>query len=65
MHPPPAIQEVVVVRTPAGKGVEYFPDRLRVIGTMRVRETHDDGYIITVFDMTAESVTPATSPSVP
>lgn len=55
---PPQIQHTIVVRTPRGKAVSYFPDEIVVEGELKVVERKEDGFIISVFEMTASSVRP-------
>jgi len=55
---PPQIQHTIVVQCPAGKAVSYYPDEIAVEGTLGVKEKREDGYIVSVFEMTASSVTP-------
>lgn len=57
---PPQIQHTLVVRTPAGKSVSYYPDEIVVEGTLKVEEKKDDGYTISLFELDATSVKPAT-----
>jgi hypothetical protein len=56
---PPQIQHQIVVHTPKGKAVGYFPDEIVCEGTLRVEEKKDDGYIVSVFEMDVSSVKPA------
>jgi hypothetical protein len=56
---PPQLQHTVVVVCPAGKAVSYYPDEIRVEGTLKVEEKKDDGFIVSVFEMEAASVKPA------
>lgn len=53
---PPQIQHTIVVRTPRGKAVSYYPDEIVVEGDLKVVERKEDGFIISVFEMTATSV---------
>jgi hypothetical protein len=55
----PQIQHQVIVHTPKGKAVPYFPDEIVCEGTLTVAEKKDDGYIISVFDLDVSSVKPA------
>jgi hypothetical protein len=57
---PPQIQHQIVVHTPKGKAVSYFPDEIVCEGTLKVDEKKDDGYIVSVFEMDVSSVKPAT-----
>jgi len=56
---PPQIQHQIVVHTPKGKAVSYFPDEIVCEGTLKVEEKKDDGYIVSVFEMDVQSVKPA------
>ena len=56
---PPQIQHQIVVHTPKGKSVSYFPDEIVCEGTLKVDEKKDDGYIVSVFEMDVQSVKPA------
>jgi hypothetical protein len=55
---PPQIQHTIVVRTPKGKAVGYYPDEIVVEGTLKVEEKKEDGFVISVFELTARSVKP-------
>lgn len=56
---PPQIQHTLVVHCPKGKAVSYFADEISVEGTLKVEEKKDDGYIISIFEISASSVKPA------
>ena len=56
---PPQIQHQIVVHTPKGKAVGYYPDEIVCEGTLKVEEKKDDGYIVSVFEMDVSSVKPA------
>lgn len=56
---PPQIQHTIVVNCPKGKAVAYCPDEITVEGPLKVEEKKDDGYVVSIFDMTAQSVKPA------
>jgi hypothetical protein len=56
---PPQIQHQVVVHTPKGKAVSYYPDEIVCEGTLKVEEKKDDGYIVSVFELEVTSVKPA------
>jgi hypothetical protein len=53
---PPQIQHTIVVNCPKGKAVSYCPDEINVQGKLTVEEKRDDGYVISLFEMSAESV---------
>jgi hypothetical protein len=56
---PPQIQHTIVVHCPKGKAVTYYPDEIVVQGTLKVEEKKDDGYIVSIFEIDANSVKPA------
>ena len=56
---PPQIQHTIVVNCPKGKAVSYCPDEIVVEGDLKVEEKKDDGYVVSIFEMTAHSVKPA------
>ena len=51
-------QHTMVVRTPKGKAVGYFPDEIIVEGALKVDEKKEDGLIISVFEIDCTSVKP-------
>ena len=53
---PPQIQHMVVANCPTGKAVSYSPDEILVEGKLNVEEKKDDGYIISIFEVTVSSV---------
>jgi hypothetical protein len=53
---PPQIQHMVVANCPEGKAVGYSPDEILVEGKLNVEEKKDDGYIISIFEVTVTSV---------
>ena len=55
---PPQVQHTMVVHTPKGKAVGYFPDEIVVEGTLVVNEKKEDGLIISVFEVNCNSVKP-------
>jgi hypothetical protein len=56
---PPQIQHTIVVNCPRGKAVSYCPDEIVVEGDLKVEEKRDDGYVVSIFELTANSVKPA------
>lgn len=55
--PPPHVHEVIVVHIEGGRWIDYASNRIRVQGTLRVRvQTDEDGYVVSVYEMTADSV---------
>jgi hypothetical protein len=55
---PPQIQHMVLVHVPPGKPVSFFPDEIIVEGRLKVAEKREDGYVISLFEMDAQSVRP-------
>lgn len=55
---PPGLQHTIVVKCPAGSAVSYFPDEIVVTGTLSVGEKVEDGFVVSLFEMTASSVKP-------
>ena len=56
---PPQIQHTIVVNCPKGKAVSYYPDEIVVQGTLTVAEKKDEGFIVSIFEVQADSVKPA------
>jgi hypothetical protein len=56
---PPQIQHTIVVNCPPGKAVAYFPDQISVEGTLKVDEQKEDGFIVSIFQLKADSIRPA------
>jgi hypothetical protein len=59
---PPTIQETTVVRLEGGKTVGYMANRVRVRGVLHVQALSEDGYLVQLYGMTADSVTEAPAP---
>lgn len=55
---PPQVQHTMVVHTPKGKSVGYFPDEIVIEGTLVVSEKKEDGLIVSVFEVNCNSVKP-------
>jgi hypothetical protein len=55
----PQVQHTVVVSTPKGKAVAYYPDEIVVEGTLNVEEKKEDGIIVSLFEIACKSVKPA------
>ena len=53
---PPQVQHMVVATCPDGKAVGYSPDEVVVEGKLNVEEKKDDGYIISIFEVSVASV---------
>lgn len=56
---PPQIQHTIIVHCPKDKALSYFPDELTVEGTLHVQEQKDGGFIVSIFQIDATSVRPA------
>jgi len=56
---PPQIQHTIVVYTPKGKAVTYYPDEIVVEGTLRVQEKKEDDVVVSLFEIECTSVKPA------
>lgn len=56
---PPQVQHSIMVNCPEGKAVSYYPEQLVVEGKLKVEEKKDDGFIISIFEVSCESVKPA------
>jgi hypothetical protein len=57
--PPPPAQQTIVARIVTGQVSAYYPDQIRVCGILHVRITQDDGDLVSIFEMTVESIQPA------
>ena len=55
---PPELQHTVMVVCPPGKAVSYFPDRISVQGTLKVGEKREEGYVLSIFELSATSIRP-------
>jgi len=55
---PPQVQHTMVVHTPKGKAVGYFPDEIVIEGTLVVNEKKEDGLVVSVFEVNCLSVKP-------
>jgi hypothetical protein len=55
---PPQIQHTIVVNCPKGKAVSYYPDEIVVEGKLTVAEKKDEGFIVSIFEVQADSVKP-------
>ena len=61
---PPQIQHTIVVNCPPGKAVAYYADQISVEGTLKVDEQKEDGFIVSIFQLKADSIRPAVRMSV-
>lgn len=53
---PPQVQHTIVVECAKGKEVTFSPDEVVVEGTLKVQETKDDGYVVSIFELAPTSV---------
>lgn len=56
---PPQIQHTMIVKTPKGKAVSYFPEEIIVEGVLKIEEKKEDDVIVSVFEVECTSVKPA------
>jgi hypothetical protein len=56
---PPQVQHSIIVSCQEGKAVSYFPEQIQVEGKLKVEEKKDDGFIVSIFEVTCTSVKPA------
>jgi hypothetical protein len=55
---PPQVQHSVIVACPEGKAVSYYPEQIQVEGKLKVAEKKDDGFIVSIFEVSCTSVKP-------
>ena len=53
---PPAVNHIVVVKMPAGRLAKFYNDPIRVRGRFNVGETKQDGYLVSLYVLTAERI---------
>jgi hypothetical protein len=53
---PPQLQHTIVVNCPKGKAASYCPDEIIVEGQLTVQEKRDDGYVVSIFELGADSI---------
>ena len=53
---PPAVNHIVVVRMPPGQTTKFASDVIRVRGHFNVGETKQDGYLVSLYVLTAEKI---------
>jgi hypothetical protein len=53
---PPQIQHMVMVKCPPGKGVPALMDEIDVEGILTVEEKKDEGFIISIFELSPTSI---------
>lgn len=56
---PPQVQHSIIVSCPEGKAVSYYPEQITVEGKLKVEEKKDDGFIVSIFEVSCTSVKPA------
>ena len=56
---PPQVQHSIIVGCPEGKAVSYYPEQITVEGRLKVEEKKDDGFIVSIFEVSCTSVKPA------
>jgi len=56
---PPQVHHTVVVRCPKTKAARYTPEEIQVQGTLTVQEKREEGYIVSLFELSATSIRPA------
>ena len=54
---PPAANHIMVVNMPEGQTSNYYNDQVRVRGTLHVGETRQDGHLVSLYTITAQSIT--------
>ena len=54
---PPAVNHVIVVNMTQGLTTRFFDDMIRVRGTFHVGAAWQDGYLISLYTITAQSIT--------
>ena len=54
---PPAVNHIMVVNMPEGQTSNFYNDQVRVRGTFHVGETRQNGYLVSLYTITAQSVT--------
>jgi hypothetical protein len=53
---PPQIQHTIITTTPGGMAMEFSADEVIVQGTLSVSEKRDDGYIVSIFQVAADTI---------
>lgn len=56
---PPQLQHTIIANCPKGKAVSYYPDEITVEGKLQVAEKKDEGFIISIFQISVSSVKPS------
>ena len=52
----PAPNHIIVVNMQEGKTVDFYPDPVKVIGTFSVGETREEGYLVSIYQITGQKV---------
>jgi len=52
----PAVNHVVMVKMKEGQSVKYYPEPIRVHGKFHVGETREDGHLVSLYRLEAESI---------
>jgi hypothetical protein len=53
---PPAVNHIVVVKMPKGQTTKVFNDTIRVRGRFNAGETKQDGYLVSLYVLTADQI---------
>jgi hypothetical protein len=53
---PPAVNHIVVVKMPPGQTTKFYDDVIRIRGEFNVGETKQDGYLVSLYVLTAEKI---------
>lgn len=53
---PPAVNHIVVVKMPPGQTTKFANDVIRIRGKFNVGETKQDGYLVSLYVLTAEHI---------
>ena len=53
---PPAVNHIVVVKMPPGQTTKFYDDVIRIRGQFDVGETKQDGYLVSLYVLTAEKI---------
>jgi hypothetical protein len=56
---PPALQHIIVVNCPKGREVELQGGLMVLEGTLQVKETKVQGYVVSLFQVTCDKLRPA------
>ena len=53
---PPAVNHIVVVKMPPGQTSKFYDDVIRVRGKFNASETKQDGYLVSLYTLTADRI---------